>query len=47
MRANWYHGKHEIPFLAIVRCDPTKRKCKTKEEIDKWISKNAFYFITQ
>lgn len=47
IQANWFAPDYQIPFLAIVECDSTKRICAPKQDIKSFIESKPFYFIQQ
>lgn len=45
LKGNWFYEQHELPFIAIVECDPSKRQCRSKDEIKQFVNSKPFYFI--
>jgi hypothetical protein len=46
---NWLNQNYWIPTIAINACNPKRYHgtCKTTKEIDEFLLRNNFYFVTQ
>jgi len=44
---NWKDQQFNNIFIAIDRCNPRIRTCKSKTEIDQFFNENMFYFGSQ
>lgn len=47
IEGNWFRSNYDVPFIAVVECDRTKRRCASPEQVEDFMGRHPFYFIKQ